>query len=123
MQTGHHRTVKVVTGSDAFILTGADDQKDIDALTHLGEQEFRLTITLHWEEYRQPTQPAGSLWLEYQLGTTTPEPPGIEAVVPIVTPGPECKTFLIVTLGDVSVHYTGQANAHVWLSYYAEYLE
>ena len=123
MQTGHHRTVRVVTGSDAFILTSADDQKNIDALAHLGEQEFRLPITLHWEEYRQPTQPAGSLWLEYQLGTTTPELPGIEAVVPIVTPGPECKTFLIVTLGDVSVHYTGQANAHVWFSYYAEYLE
>jgi hypothetical protein len=59
MQTGHHRTVRVVTGSDAFILTSGDDQKDIDALTHLGEQEFRLTITLHWEEYRQPTQPTG----------------------------------------------------------------
>jgi hypothetical protein len=63
MPTGHHRTVRVVTGSDAFILTNADDQKDIDALAHLGEQEFRLTITLDWEEYRQPTQPAGSLWL------------------------------------------------------------
>jgi hypothetical protein len=116
-----NQTVSVVTGSDAFILTSVDLEKKIDALD-LGGQEFRLTITLHWEEYRQPAQAAGSLWLEYLLGETTPALPGIEAVVPILTPGPECKTFLVVTRGNVRIHYTGQANAHVWLSYYAEYI-
>jgi hypothetical protein len=115
------QTVNVVTGSDAFILTSAVDEKQINALA-FGEQELRLTITIHWEEYRQPGQPAGTLWLEYLLGVTTPELPGVEAVVPVVTPGPEDKTFLVVTRGNVRVHYTGQAKAHVWLCYYAEYL-
>jgi hypothetical protein len=27
---------------------------------------------------------------------------------------------LLVTRGDVAIHYTGQASAHVWHSYYAE---
>jgi hypothetical protein len=116
------QAVKVVVSSDAFILTSADDEKIIDPLVNPGGQEFRLTLTITWEEYRQPGQTAGSLWFEYLLGKTTPALPVIEAVVPIVTPGPECKTFLVVTLGNVRIHYTGQAKAHVWLSYYAEFL-
>jgi hypothetical protein len=115
--------VKVMTGSNAFILTSANTDQSVET-PNINGREFRLTLTIHWEEYRDPSQPAGSLWLEYQLGTTTPSLPGIEAVVPIVLAAPEdCKTFLIVTHGDVDIHYTGQAKAHVWLSYYAEYVD
>jgi hypothetical protein len=115
--------VKVMTGSNAFILTSANADQPVET-PNINGREFRLTLTVHWEEYRDPSQPAGSLWLEYQLGTTTPSLPGIEAVVPIVLAAPEdCKTFLIVTRGDVDIHYNGQAKAHVWLSYYAEYVE
>ncbi len=116
-------TINVVTGSDAFILTSPvpQNEKIIEALA-FGQQELRLTITIAWEEYRNPGQSAGSLWLEYLLGKTTTALPQVEAVVPIVTPGSENKTFLIVTQGNVRIHYTGQAKAHVWLSYYAEYL-
>ncbi len=112
--------VIVVTGSDAFILTG-NSEKKLDGLDPSGT-ELKLTITLHWEEYREPAQPVGSLWLEYLLGKTTQSLPGIEAVVPIVTQGPECETFVVATPGNVRIHYTGQANAHVWLSYFAERL-
>jgi hypothetical protein len=114
------RTINVVTGSDAFILTSAMSEKIIEGLASFNEQEFRLTLTIHWEEFRQPTQAAGTLWFDYLLGKSTPALPGVEAVVPIVTPGPECTTFLIVTPGNVRIDYNGQANAHVWLSYYAE---
>ena len=94
-------TINVVTGSDAFILTSAMSEKIIQGLASFNGQEFRLTLTIHWEEFRQPTQTAGTLWLEYLLGKSTPALPGVEAVVPIVTPGPECTTFLIVTPGNV----------------------
>ncbi len=116
------RQLHVVTDSDAFILTASANEKKVDT-PDLQGREFKLTITIHWEEYRQPSQPAGTLWLQYQLGKTTPALPGIESVVPIVLPTPpENITFVIVTRGNVLVHYTGQANAHVWLSFYAEYL-
>jgi len=113
--------IEVTTGSDSFILTSANDEKQIIAQDP-HDREFRLTIAISWEEYRQPTQPAGTLWLEYQLGKTTPALPGIEAVVPIEHQGPKSNYFLIVTRGLVSIHYTGQASAHVWLSYYAEHV-
>jgi hypothetical protein len=112
--------IEVNTGSDAFILTSTDQEKQLGVPDHAG-QEFRLTITIAWEEYRDPSQTAGTLWLEYLLGKTTPTLPGIEAVVPIVIPKSENKTFLVVTRGNVRIHYTGEAKAHVWLSHYAEY--
>jgi hypothetical protein len=111
--------IHVETGSDAFILTSANDEKLVD-IDNPNGQEFRLTITIAWEEYRQPGQPAGTLWLEYLLGKTTPSLAGIEAVVPIENVAPRNNYFLIATPGNVRVHYTGQANAHVWISYYAE---
>ena len=117
-----NQTLRVMTGSDAFILTSTSPEKQIDA-PNLGGREFRLTITIAWEEYRDPGVSAGTLWLEYLLGKTTPSLPGIEAVVPIIIPRSENKTFVIVTRGDVVVHYTGQADAHVWLSFYAEYMK
>jgi len=117
-----NRNVEVVTGSDAFILTTSNDEKKVNVKVTSG-REFRLTITIAWEEYRQPNQSAGTLWLEYQLGKTTPSLPGIEAVVPIENQNPKNNYFLIVTPGLVSIHYTGQAKAHVWLSYYAEYVK
>jgi hypothetical protein len=113
--------IEVTTGSDAFILTSSNDEKLIIAADP-DEREFRLTITIAWEEYRQPNQTAGTLWLEYQLGKTTPSLPGIEAVVPVENQSPRNNYFLIATRGLVSIHYTGQANAHVWLSYYAEHV-
>ncbi len=113
------RNIEVKVGSDAFILTSANDEQPVDVNDPNG-REFRLTITIQWEEYRQPVQPAGTLWLEYLLGKTTASLPGIEAVVPIENQGPKANYFLIVTPGEVAVHYTGQGNAHVWLSYYAE---
>ncbi len=114
--------IKVVTGSDAFILTSSNNDKKLN-LPDTGGQEIRLTITIAWEEYRQPKQAAGTLWLEYLLGKTTPSLPGIAAVVPIENQNPKNNYFLIATPGGVSVHYTGKANAHVWLSYYAEYVK
>jgi hypothetical protein len=116
------KKVEVVTGSDAFILTSSNSQQNVDVKAP-GGREFRLTITIAWEEYRQPSQTAGTLWLEYQLGKTTPALPGIEAAVPIENQGPKNNYFLIVTRGLVSVNYAGLARAHVWLSYYAEYLK
>jgi hypothetical protein len=112
--------IEVNTGSDAFILTSTDQEKQLEVPDHAG-QEFRLTITIAWEEYRDPSQTAGTLWLEYLLGKTTPALPGIEAVVPIAIPRSENKTFLVVTRGNVRIHYTGEAKAHVWLSHYGEY--
>jgi hypothetical protein len=112
-------SIQVLTGSDAFILTSSNNEKKVD-IKPPREQEFRLTITIGWEEYRNPKQPPGTLWLEYQLGKTTPALPAIEALVPIENKGPKNNYFLIATRGLVSVHYTGQAEAHVWLSYYAE---
>jgi len=111
--------IQVVTGSDAFILTNLTFDKHIN-ISHPSGKEFRLTITIAFEEFRQPSQPAGSLWLEYLLGTPTASLPRIGAVVPVENPGPKNNYFTIVTRGDVSIHYTGHANMHVWLSYYAE---
>ena len=123
-----NQVIRVATGSDAFILTSTGNDKKL-AIKDSGGKEFRLTLTITWEEYRDPTKAPGSLWLEYLLGTTTPSLPGIGAVVPIpvlVAPKPEnleIKTFFIVTRGEILVHYNGQASAHVWLSYYAEYVQ
>src|SRR6476661_1635820 len=107
--------IQVVTGSDAFILTNLTFDKHIN-ISHPSGKEFRLTITIAFEEFRQPSQPAGSLWLEYLLGTPTASLPRIGAVVPVENPGPKNNYFTIVTRGDVSIHYTGHANMHVWLS-------
>ena len=111
--------IQVVTGSDAFILTNPTIDKRVNIFNPSGK-EFRLTVTIAFEEFRQPSQQAGSLWLEYLLGTTTASLPGIEAAVPVENPGPKNNYFLIVTRGEVVIHYTGQASMHVWLSYYAE---
>jgi hypothetical protein len=111
--------IQVVTGSDAFILTSSNTDWDVNISNPSGN-EFRLTITIAFEEYRQPSQPAGSLWLEYSLGTTTTSLPSIVAAVPVENPGPKNNYFVIVTRGNVDIHYTGQASMHVWLSYYAE---
>ena len=113
--------IQVVTGSDAFILTNLTFDKHIN-ISHPSGKEFRLTITIAFQEYRQPSQQAGSLWLEYYLGTTTASLPGIAAAVPVENPGPKNNYFTIVTLGEVVIHYTGQASAHVWHSYYAEFV-
>ena len=111
--------IQVVTGGDAFILTNPTIDKRVNIFNPSGK-EFRLTLTIAFEEFRQPSQQAGSLWLEYLLGTTTASLPGIEAAVPVENPGPKNNYFLIVTRGEVVIHYTGQASMHVWLSYYAE---
>ena len=113
--------IQVETGSDAFILTSTDDEMLVD-LSNPSGKEFRLTITIAWEEYRQVGQPAGTLWLEYQLGKTTASLPGIETIVPIENQSPKNNYFLIATGGNVRIHYTGQASAHVWHSYYAEFV-
>ena len=122
--------IQVVTGSDAFILTNPSSrsrsrprrpgiEKRINIPNPSGK-EFRLTITIGFEEYRQPRQPAGSLWLGYLLGATTASLPMIAGGVPVENPHPKQNYFLIVTRGEVLIHYTGQASMHVWLSYYAE---
>jgi hypothetical protein len=111
--------IQVVTGSDAFILTSANADKQV-TISNPGGNEFRLTITIAFEEFRQPSQQVGSLWLNYLLGTTTTSLPGIEAAVPVENPNPKNNYFVIVTRGEVVIHYTGQASMHVWLSYYAE---
>ena len=113
-------TIVGTTGSNSFILRKNSPYKEIDIPGSKG-QEFRLTLTIKWEEYRQPSQSAGSLWLAYNLGKDTRELTGIGVEAPIVTPGPETKTFDIVTLGEVRVLYKGSADAHVWLSYVAEF--
>lgn len=111
--------IEVVTGSDAFILTGSNNEQKVD-ISNPVDKELRLTITICWEEYRDPTQPAGSLWLEYSLGKNTPSMSGGESVVPIENMSPKDNYFVVATRGLVSIHYTGQAEAHVRLSYYAE---
>ena len=107
----------VVTGSDSYILTAtAPDQKIVVA--NPSGKEFKLTVTIHWEEYRSVGQPAGSLWFGAMLGKQTSALPAIRAdsqVAPITT-----STLVAVTLGGAVVHYTGQASAHVWVSWYAE---
>ena len=123
--------IQVVTGSDAFILNDLPRRSRsrvprgtlTDKLVNIPNpsgKEFRLTITIAFDEYRQPSQPAGSLWLEYLLGTTTASLPMIEAVVPVENPSPKNNYFTIVTQGGVVIEYHGQASMHVWLSYYAE---
>ena len=114
------QTINALTGSDALILTQAVPSKNYN-IPNPNAQEFRLTLTIHWEEYRQTGQPAGTLWLAYNLAKTTPALPGIGVEVPIVTPGGTTQTFEIVTTGMVGLRYSGQANAHIWLSYFAEF--
>jgi hypothetical protein len=111
--------IQVVTGGDAFILTNPTIEKRVNIFNPSGK-EFRLTITIAFEEFRQPSQPAGSLFLGYSLGTTTASLPSIGTGVPVENPGPKNNYFSIVTRGNVVIHYTGQASMHVWLSYYAE---
>ena len=48
--------------------------------------------------------------------------PSIEAVVPIENQNPKNNYFLIVTPGNLRIHYTGQVTAHIWLSCYAEFV-
>ena len=81
-------SIQVETGSDAFILTANNVTKRINISNPSGK-EFRLTITIAFDEFRKPSQQAGSLWLEYLLGTTTASLPGIEAAVPVENPGPK----------------------------------
>jgi hypothetical protein len=50
--------IQVVTGSDAFILTSPTFDKRVNIPNPSGK-EFRLTITISFEEYRQPGQEAG----------------------------------------------------------------
>jgi hypothetical protein len=112
--------IKTATGSDSYILSATATDKAITIQNPNGK-EFKLTITIRWEEYRQAGQPAGSLWFGSTLGKQTPALPSIRAdfqIAPIST-----TPLTIVTLGGADVHYTGQANAHVWLSYFAEFAE
>ena len=54
--------IQVVTGGDAFILTNPTIEKRVNIFNPSGK-EFRLTITIAFEEFRQPSQPAGdSFW-------------------------------------------------------------
>jgi hypothetical protein len=112
--------IHAVTGSDAVILTQSNSSKKYGILNP-NQQEFRLTLTIHWEEYRSAGQPSGSLWLAYNLAKNTNALPGIGVEVPVVTPGGSTQTFEVVTVGEVGVLYKGVANAHVWLSYFAEF--
>jgi hypothetical protein len=111
--------IQVVTGGDAFILTNPTIDKRVNIFNPSGK-EFRLTLTVAFEEFRQPSQPAGSLWLGYSLGTATASLPSVGTGERIENPSPKVNYFLIVTRGNVNIHYTGQASMHVWLSYYAE---
>jgi hypothetical protein len=113
--------VQVVTGSDAVILTQAVAFKNYD-IPNPAHQEFRLTLTIEWEEYRAVGQPSGTLWLAYNLGKLTsalPGPIGVE--VPVVTPAGVPQTFEVVTVGGLGLRYHGVANAHIWFSYFAEF--
>lgn len=112
--------VHAVTGSDAVILTQAGPSKNY-GIPNPNQQEFRLTLTIHWEEYRAVGQPSGTLWLAYNVAKTTSALPGIGVEVPVVTPGGGTQTFEVVTTGAVGLRYQGVANAHVWLSYFAEF--
>jgi hypothetical protein len=111
---------KVTTGSDAFILTATDSDKNIP-LRESDGREFRFTVTIHWEEYRDPAQRPGSLWLEADVGTAAPALPGVCAGSQIMPNRP--ATLVRVTKGAIDVHYTGVAKAHVWLSYFAEFAD
>ena len=110
--------IEVRTGSNSFILTSSNSAQQIP-ISNNGKI-FRLTLTLIWEEYRQPGQPAGSLWLNYLLGDNTASLPGIGAVVQIEHQSPKANYYLIATPGLVSITYNGVGKAHTWLSYYAE---
>ena len=51
--------------------------------------------------------------MEYLIGAKTASLPGpFEAVVPIENPDPKNNYFLLVTRGNVRIHYTGQASMH-----------
>jgi hypothetical protein len=112
--------VHAVTGSDAVILTQAVPSRNYD-IANPGQQEFRLTLTIHWEEFRTAAQPSGSLWLAYNLAKNTGALPGIGVEIPVVTPGGGTQTFEVVTTGGVGLRYQGVANAHIWLSFFAEF--
>lgn len=112
--------VHAVTGSDAVILTHAQPSKNYD-IPNPAQQEFHLTLSIHWEEYRAAGQPSGVLSLAYNLGKNTSALPGIGVEVPVVTPGGAVQTFDVVTTGAVGLRYNGVANAHIWLSYFAEF--
>ena len=66
----------------------------------------------------KPLVPDNSVNVEKHFPTASL--PGIAAAVSVENPGPKNNYFTIVTLGEVVIHYTGQASMHVWLSYYAE---
>ena len=53
--------IQVVTGGDAFILTNPTIEKRVNIFNPSGK-EFRLTITIAFEEFRQPSQPAKPLF-------------------------------------------------------------
>jgi hypothetical protein len=110
--------IEVTTGSNSFILSNSNSAQQVPIANN--GKIFRLTLTLIWEEYRQPNQTAGSLWLNYLLGDNTASLSGIEAVVPIENQGPKANYYLIATPGLVAITYNGVGKAHVWLSYYAE---
>jgi hypothetical protein len=112
--------IKALTGSDALILTKAAPSQKY-SIPNPHAQEFRLTLTIHWEEYRAAGQPVGTLWLAYNLAKNTPSLPGIGIEVPVVTPGGSTQTFELVTTGEVGLRYQGEANAHIWLSYFVEF--
>jgi hypothetical protein len=115
MNPGH-----AVAGSDAVILTQAVPSKNYD-IPNPRQQEFRLTLTIHWEEYRAAGQPSGTLWLAYNLAKNTSALTGIGVEVPVVTPGGGTQTFEVVTVGGVGLRYHGVASAHIWLSYFAQF--
>jgi hypothetical protein len=46
--------IQVVTGSDAFILTNPTFDKRVNISNPSGK-EFRLTITIAFDEFRQPS--------------------------------------------------------------------
>jgi hypothetical protein len=118
-ETNAREDIQVVTGSDAFILNNLPRRSRsrvprgtlTDKLVNIPNpsgKEFRLTITIAFQEYRQPSQQAGSLWLEYHLGTTTASLPMIEAVVPVENPSPKNNYFTIVTMAKSSFTTQGR---------------
>ena len=107
----------IATGSDSFILTTSSTDKAIPVPNTSGK-EYKLTITMNWQEYRQVNQPAGSLWFEFTIGKQTSALPSIGTTMQIQQ---TTTSMTVVTLGAVDIHYTGQASAHVWVSWFAEY--
>jgi hypothetical protein len=107
---------RVMTGSNAFILDNTNTDRKIQ-IPPTGNQEFKLTLTIKWEEFSTSVQNAGSLWLGYNVGMQTSELPSIGVVVPIETPGPECKTFVVVTnwLRVDSIYWPGESACMVKL--------